>query len=226
MHGYEFYVDPSRCIGCQSCVEACAECETHRGKSMINFDFIDRQGTTATAAYVCWHCEEPTCAMVCPADAIKKGDDGIVHSSLKPRCIGCSNCVLACPFGIPKIFPEYEQMMKCDMCYDRTSVGKKPMCATVCPSQALFFGTREQIEQLRPLSTPVNTFQFGQQTITTQVHVMVPRKLTTAAPHVDVTAAMEEQPRSRAVSLKMVSTPNAAPGAALVDSDPFAEVEV
>src|SRR6266404_1664331 len=38
--------------------------------------------------------------MLCPADAIKKGDDGIVQSSLKPRCIGCSNCVLACPFGI------------------------------------------------------------------------------------------------------------------------------
>jgi Fe-S-cluster-containing dehydrogenase component len=48
--------------------------------------------------------------MVCPADAIKKGDDGVVQSSLKPRCIGCSNCVLACPFGIPKIFPEREQM--------------------------------------------------------------------------------------------------------------------
>ena len=134
MHGYEFYIDPSRCIGCQSCVKACEECETHRGKSMINFDFIERGSTTATAAYVCWHCDEPTCAMACPADAIKKGDDGIVQSSLKPRCIGCSNCVLACPFGIPKIFPELEQMMKCDMCYDRTSIGKRPMCATVCPS--------------------------------------------------------------------------------------------
>ena len=31
-------------------------------------------------------------------------------------------------------------MMKCDMCYDRTSVGLRPMCATVCPSQALSFG--------------------------------------------------------------------------------------
>ena len=31
MFGYEFYVDPSRCIGCQSCVKACEECETHRG---------------------------------------------------------------------------------------------------------------------------------------------------------------------------------------------------
>ena len=42
MFGYEFYVDPSRCIGCQSCVEACEECETHRGISMINFDYLDR----------------------------------------------------------------------------------------------------------------------------------------------------------------------------------------
>ena len=101
MHGYEFYVDPSRCIGCQSCVEACAECETHRGKSMINFDFIDRRETIATAAYVCFHCDDPTCAQVCPADAIKKGIDGIVQSALEPRCIGCSNSgkILGMPKG-------------------------------------------------------------------------------------------------------------------------------
>ena len=51
---------------------------------------------------VCMHCEDPTCAEVCPADAIKQNEDGIVQSALKPRCIGCSNCVLACPFGVPK----------------------------------------------------------------------------------------------------------------------------
>ena len=39
MHGYEFYVDPSRCIGCQSCVNACAECETHRGTFDDQFRF-------------------------------------------------------------------------------------------------------------------------------------------------------------------------------------------
>jgi Fe-S-cluster-containing dehydrogenase component len=128
--GYEFYIDPSRCIGCRSCLQACEECETHRGKSMINFDFIERRESITAAAYVCWHCDEPTCAQVCPADAIKKGEDGIVHSSLKPRCIACNNCVLACPFGIPKMMEPEEQMMKCDMCYDRTSVGKRPMCAT------------------------------------------------------------------------------------------------
>ena len=55
---------------------------------------------------------------------------------------------------------------------------------------------------------------------------MVPRKLATAAPYIDVTAAMEERPRNRAVSLKVVSAPGAGAGAASIDSDPFAEVEV
>ena len=139
---------------------------------MINFDFVDRPESIATAAYVCWHCDEPTCAQVCPADAIKKYDDGIVGSSLKPRCIGCSNCVLACPFGIPKLMPEYEQMMKCDMCYDRTSVGKKPMCATVCPSQALRYAKPEEMSTRQEV--PNNLFVFGNQRVKTRVNMMVP----------------------------------------------------
>ena len=109
--------------------------------------------------------------MVCPADAIKVGEDGIVRSALKPRCIGCSNCVLACPFGIPKVIPEYEQMMKCDMCYDRTSVGKRPMCATVCPSQALSY---VRSEDLNRREKPSNLFVFGNQPVKTRVHMMVP----------------------------------------------------
>lgn len=193
MFGYEFYVDPSRCIGCQSCVKACEECDTHRGRSMINFDFIDRPETIDTAAYVCWHCEDPTCAQVCPADAIKKGEDGIVQSALKPRCIACQNCVLACPFGIPKIVPEYEQMMKCDMCYDRTSVGKRPMCATVCPSQALAYVRPEDIVRRR--EKPTNVFQFGNQTIRTQVYMMTPEG--TDSVTVDITEFMWEKPNGQ-----------------------------
>ena len=156
--------------------------KTRPGLAAWNAEFAKRASiseSVQTVPVVCMHCEQPTCAEVCPADAIKRTGDGVVQSARKPRCIACGNCVVACPFGVPELYEDRKIMMKCDMCYDRTSVGKKPMCATVCPSQALFFGTREQIEQLRPLSTPVNTFQFGHQTITTQVYVMVPRKLAT-----------------------------------------------
>ena len=168
----EFFIDYSRCIGCQACVQACAECDTHRGTSMIHLETIERLDSVQTAPQVCMHCEDPVCARVCPADAIKKTPDGVVQSSLKPRCIACSNCVVSCPFGVPKYMAEFEQMMKCDMCYDRSSVGKKPMCATVCPSQALAYITPEEASRRR--EKPVNTFWFGSQRITTEVFMMAP----------------------------------------------------
>jgi Fe-S-cluster-containing dehydrogenase component len=223
----EFFVDPSRCIGCKSCMEACTECDTHRGESMIHLEYVDRSQSVQTVPVVCMHCEQPTCAEVCPADAIKRTADGVVQSARKPRCIACGNCVVACPFGVPEIYIEKQLMMKCDMCYDRTSVGKKPMCATVCPSQALFFGTRDQIRALRPQSMPTNKFQFGGQTISTRVNVMVPR--TARAPaHIDVTAAMDDRSRSRAVRLPVLADGAVPRGADRSDrnADPFAEVEV
>ena len=136
------------------------------------------------------HCDSPTCAEVCPADAIKRTGDGVVQSARKPRCIACNNCVLACPFGVPKMNSGMNLMMKCDLCYDRTSEGKKPMCASVCPSQALFYGTRTEIEALRPRSRPVNSFRFGAQTITTRVNMLIPRDQPVS--QVDVTSAMFE----------------------------------
>ena len=179
-----FFIDPNRCIGCESCVQACAECDTHKGHSMIHLEYANRRESPQTLPVVCMHCDSPTCAEVCPADAIKRTEDGVVQTARKPRCIACSNCVLACPFGVPKMHVRQELMMKCDMCYDRTSEGKRPMCATVCPSQALFFGTREEIERLRPRSRPINEFQFGFQTIHTKVRMMVPRD--SVSTHIDV----------------------------------------
>jgi Fe-S-cluster-containing dehydrogenase component len=217
----EFFVDPSRCIGCQACVQACTECDTHRGDAMIHLEYVDRAHSVQTVPVVCMHCEQPTCAEVCPADAIKRTGDGVVQTARKARCIACGNCVLACPFGVPEVYPERKLMMKCDMCYDRTSVGKKPMCATVCPSQALYYGTRDEILALRPRSTPINAFRFGAQTITTRVNVMVPRGPAPAA-IVDVTAAMDERPSNRTVRLPMLP----ARPAAAAPGDPFDEVEV
>jgi hypothetical protein len=77
------------------------------------------------------------------------------------------------------------------------------MCATVCPSGALFYGTREEVERRRQRSRPVNEFQFGRQTIRTKVNMMVPKQC--AAPRVDVTAAMHEPPTGRSLALNVVT---------------------
>jgi Fe-S-cluster-containing dehydrogenase component len=210
----EFFIDPSRCIGCQACVQACSECDTHKGTPMIHLEYVDRARSTQTTPVVCMHCDAPTCAEVCPADAIKRTEDGVVQSARKPRCIACNNCVLACPFGVPKMQTDFELMMKCDLCYDRTSEGRKPMCASVCPSQALFFGTRAEIEVLRPRSRPINSFRFGRQVVTTKVNMMVPARAPTEI--LDVTAAMDDTPPAREVSLNVL--------AGGVEADPFSEI--
>ncbi len=171
----EFFLDPQRCIGCHACEMACAECETNGQLAMIHVDYVDRAVSPQTAVQVCMHCEEPTCARVCPADAIARDELGVVHSANAARCIACSNCVLACPFGVPKKVEPMKLMMKCNLCYDRTSAGRRPMCATVCPSGALFYGTRERMASMRPNSTPVNQFRFGLQRVRTRVNVMMPK---------------------------------------------------
>jgi Fe-S-cluster-containing dehydrogenase component len=80
--------------------------------------------------------------------------------------------VLACPFGVPKYYAEIDQMMKCDMCQDRTSEGLKPMCASVCPSEALWYGTIEEFNRTRRGSL-LRDFLFGRQEVRTKVYTVV-----------------------------------------------------
>jgi Fe-S-cluster-containing dehydrogenase component len=167
------FVDASRCIGCRACVEACSECPDHGGQSMIHLDWLERSASVQTAPTVCMHCADPACAAVCPADAIKVDPNGVVLSAAPERCIGCGNCSLACPFGVPKIDELAALMRKCDLCYDRTAAGRKPMCATVCPSGALYYGSEEEITALRR-ARPQWRFVFGDETVVTRNALMAP----------------------------------------------------
>jgi hypothetical protein len=98
------------------------------------------------------------------------------------------------------------------------------MCAAVCPSQALFFGTHEEIRELRPQSMPTNVFQFGEQTIKTRVLMMVPRREAPAA-RIDVLSAMDAHAEPRLVRLTVLGSDAPAPSGPDM-ADPFAEVEI
>ncbi len=172
------FLDPSRCIGCRSCVAACRECDTHKGESMIYIDYVNRGDSVASSPTLCMHCEEPVapCAQVCPAQAILISPDGVVHQADETRCINIRNCVYACPFGVPKFDVSGHYMRKCNLCYDRTSLGKGPMCATVCPTQAIFYGTYEEwlrAGRAQQGARPVNVFYFGRQRVRTRNYVVM-----------------------------------------------------
>jgi Fe-S-cluster-containing dehydrogenase component len=165
------FVDPTRCIGCRSCEAACRECDSHKGESMVMVDFVDRGTSVATQPTVCMHCQDPVapCAQVCPVMAILITPDGVVQQADPSRCIGCRNCVYACPFGVPKIDLEERLMKKCNLCYDRTSQGLQPWCAQACPTQALWYGTYEEFATTRR-GQPVARTAFGGLEIRTRVY--------------------------------------------------------
>jgi len=94
----------------------------------------------------CMHCQEPTCASVCPVGALRKTAAGpVVYYA--DRCMGCRYCMMACPFGIPR----YEwkaalpKVKKCTMCAPRQAKGLQPACTEVCPVQAGIFGERDDL---------------------------------------------------------------------------------
>ena len=93
---------------------------------------------------LCNHCENPPCVRVCPTAATFKREDGIVVMD-PHRCIGCRNCMAACPYGarsfnfvnprdyIDEINPSYPTRMKgvvekCNFCAERVAIGQLPLC--------------------------------------------------------------------------------------------------
>ncbi|MEI2618697.1 MAG: 4Fe-4S dicluster domain-containing protein [Thermomicrobiales bacterium] len=183
------FLDPSRCIGCRACEAACRECDTHKGESMIMVDFIDRGTSVATQPTLCMHCEDPVapCAQVCPVMAILITPDGVVQQAEPSRCIGCRNCVYACPFGVPKFDIEARLMKKCNLCYDRTSQGLQPWCAQACPTQAIWYGDYQEFINQRE-GRAVEVTSFGPQSVRTKNYHVVPAD----EPRLDVTLLLME----------------------------------
>jgi Fe-S-cluster-containing dehydrogenase component len=156
---------------------------------MIMVDFVDRGWSVATQPTVCMHCQDPLapCAQVCPALAILITPEGVVQQADPSRCIGCRNCVYACPFGVPKFDAAARLMKKCNLCYDRTADGLKPWCAQACPTQALWYGEYEEFAALRQ-GAAVNVTAFGAQQVRTRVYQVVAEPME----QLDVLALLDE----------------------------------
>ncbi len=163
-------IDVSKCIGCKACQVACLEWNDLREEVGVNHGVYDNPLDLTPASLTvmrfsewinpetqdlewlirkdgCMHCADPGCLKACPAPgAIVQYSNGIVDF-VKANCIGCGYCVKGCPFNIPRISKVDSKAYKCTLCSDRVAVGQGPACAKACPTQAIVFGTKEEMKK-------------------------------------------------------------------------------
>ncbi|AEH45484.1 4Fe-4S ferredoxin iron-sulfur binding domain-containing protein [Thermodesulfatator indicus DSM 15286] len=140
MKSYTIEHDPSKCDGCQKCVEACQKGH-NLPKGVSNCRILklrvvkDGEVKDMYAYFSCMQCKKPKCADACPTGAMYRENDIVFIN--RQLCVGCLNCIFACPWGVP-VFDEVNGLVtKCDLCYDRVKAGKKPYCVEACPNEAL-----------------------------------------------------------------------------------------
>ena len=139
---YAFEVSLDRCTGCKACVSACHslngldEHEAWRDTGTLAGG-SDSPGWQQTITTACHHCEDPECMNGCPVGAYEKDADTGIVRHLDDQCIGCSYCILKCPYDVPKYSKKRGIVRKCDMCHQRLAEGEAPACVQACPTEAI-----------------------------------------------------------------------------------------
>ena len=163
-------IDVSKCIGCKACQVACSEWNDLRETVGTNIGTYENPHDLSAETWTlmrfsewinpetqnlewlirkdgCMHCEDPGCLKACPAPgAIVQYSNGIVDF-VHENCIGCGYCVKGCPFNIPRISKVDNKAYKCTLCSDRIAVGQGPACQKACPTQAIVFGTKDDMKK-------------------------------------------------------------------------------
>lgn len=146
---YAFEVSLDRCTGCKACVSACHSLngldddEVWRDTGvLLGGDAAPAWQQTVTTA--CHHCEDPGCMNGCPVGAYEKDEDTGIVRHLDDQCIGCSYCILKCPYDVPKYSSKRGIVRKCDMCHQRLAEGEAPACVQACPTEAIRIVTVER----------------------------------------------------------------------------------
>jgi Fe-S-cluster-containing dehydrogenase component len=175
-HWWGMLIDIGKCIGCGSCVRACAN-ENHVPNGYFR-TWVERYQIEEdkqpkvdspngamdgfplpTPADVksffvpklCNHCVDSPCVQVCPVGATFISPDGVVLVD-ESYCLGCRYCVQACPYGCRYLHPEKNTVDKCTLCYHRITQGLTTACCENCPT-----GARQLVDFKNP-KDPIHEF--------------------------------------------------------------------
>ena len=105
--------DSTKCTGCKACELACFTVHNrksnHLGKTVgtVTVPVTPRLFLTkfeqGCMPIQCKHCEDAPCLNACTKGAISRIDHQVIVDAEK--CIGCKDCMQACPFGAIALLP-------------------------------------------------------------------------------------------------------------------------
>lgn len=179
---FGYGLDLSLCVGCRRCVYACVkennisrDVQIHyirvvkMAENELNLEKGDHYYSPGTVPedgfyYMpiqCQQCDNPPCVKVCPVKAMWQEPDGVVAIDYD-WCVGCRDCMAACPYRAIKFnwraphIPKNEMnsethllgnrprvrgvVEKCHLCIQRVREGRYPACVEICPTGARKFG--------------------------------------------------------------------------------------
>ncbi|ROP62594.1 glutamate synthase small subunit-like protein [Enterobacter sp. BIGb0383] len=145
--------DAENCIGCHACEVACVTSHNQDDWPRQRTDFLPRIRVFfhrhASSATTCHHCHDAPCVSSCPTQALCYASNSVQFN--ESLCIGCKNCVVACPFGAIEMAARDEDApllaQKCDLCRQHPS--GEQACVAACPTRALRLMDETGLNQLR-----------------------------------------------------------------------------
>lgn len=140
--GSVIVVHTEKCSGCRMCEVACSlrnmkECNPER--SRIRVIKMQQNGQLEFVPSTCMQCETAMCELVCPAKAISRDPNTGARIVDEKKCIGCSSCSYACPFGACFVDRALGKSIVCHQCEG------DPTCVKVCPSGALQYVPHDEV---------------------------------------------------------------------------------
>ena len=164
-------IDLDRCSGCDSCIAACKH-ENGIGLGVYR-NTVDRMGPIGEwprpqqywLPRQCQQCDNAPCLEVCPTGATYREDEYGLIVINQEQCIGCQQCMTACPFDARWFDAANSVVEKCDGCIDRLKKGEKPACVHNCCCGARLFGDLDDpesdVSKALAAADPASLHQFN-----------------------------------------------------------------
>ena len=135
-------IDYEKCTGCRNCEIACSLVNTgavNPESARIRIVKIHEESDLSCIPIVCMNCVKPICKTVCPTRAIYESPETGAKLVDEDKCIACSACAYACPFGAIAVNRSVGNAFNCNHC------DGDPTCVKFCAFDAIQYVDADEV---------------------------------------------------------------------------------